>query len=89
VFDSAAAGVVIFRVATEPDANAIVWVQAQVRRRLLRVFVRPGDEARAMGQWAHGGVFSVDGSVRIEAADRAGSESAALAVEHYSLSTTT
>jgi hypothetical protein len=26
------------------------------------------------GQWAHGGGFSVDGSVRIEAADRAGRE---------------
>jgi hypothetical protein len=51
-------------------------VQAGVRRRLLRVFVRRGlltrDDARAMAQWAHGGGFSVDGSVRIEAADRAG-----------------
>ena len=28
----------------------------------------------AMGQWEHGGGFSVDGSVRIEAADRAGRE---------------
>jgi hypothetical protein len=27
-----------------------------------------------MGQWEHGGGFSVDGSVRIEAADRAGRE---------------
>ena len=49
-----------------------------MRRRLLRVFVRrgllPGDDLRAMGQWAHGGGFSVDGSVRIEAADRAGRE---------------
>jgi hypothetical protein len=41
VFDAAAGGV-IFHVATELDANAIVWVQAQVRRRLLRVFaLRP------------------------------------------------
>ncbi len=50
----------------------------RVRRRLLRVFVRrgllPGDDAQAMGQWQHGGGFSVDGSVRIEAADRAGRE---------------
>ena len=49
-----------------------------MRRRLLRVFVRrgllPGDDAQAMGQWAHGGGFSVDASVRIEAADRAGRE---------------
>jgi hypothetical protein len=31
----------------------------------------PDDAARAMGQWALGGGSSVDGSVRIEAADRA------------------
>jgi len=56
------------------DANALGDVQAGVRRRLLRVFVRrgllPRDDARAMGQWTHGGGFPVDGSVRIEAADR-------------------
>jgi hypothetical protein len=78
VFDAAAAGEVIFRAATELDANTIAQVQAQVRRRLLRVFVRrgllPGDDVRAMGQWQHGGGFSVDGSVRIEATDRAGRE---------------
>ena len=32
----------------------------------------PDDDAQAMGQWEHGGGFSVDGSVRVEAADRAG-----------------
>jgi len=37
-----------------------------VRRGLL-----PDDDAQAMGQWQHGGGFSVDGSVRIEATDRA------------------
>ena len=37
-----------------------------VRRGLL-----PADDAQAMGQWQHGGGFSVDGSVRLEAADRA------------------
>ena len=49
-----------------------------MRRRLLHIFVRrgllPGDDAQAMGQWRHGGGFSADGSVRIEAADRAGRE---------------
>jgi len=40
-----------------------------VRRGLL-----PGDDARAMAQWQHGGGFSVDGSVRLEATDRAGCE---------------
>jgi hypothetical protein len=72
VFDAAAAGGVIFTAATGVEATAIAQVQAQVRQRLLRVFVRrgllPRDDARAMGQWAHGGGFSVDGSVRIEAA---------------------
>ena len=40
-----------------------------MRRGLL-----PGDAAQAMAQWQHGGGFSVDASVRIEAADRAGRE---------------
>jgi len=77
VFDRAAGGVV-FHAATGLDATAIAAVQAQVRRRLLRAFVRrgllPGDDAQAMAQWEHGGGFSVDASVRIEAADRAGRE---------------
>jgi hypothetical protein len=42
VFDAAAVGEVIFRAATGLEANAIAQVQAQVRRRLLRVFVRRG-----------------------------------------------
>ena len=78
VFDAAAAGGVIFTAATGVDAHAIAQVQAQVRRRLLRSFVRrgllPSDDARAMAQWQHGGGFSVAASVRIEAADRAGRE---------------
>jgi len=78
VFDAATTGGVIFRAVTGLEANAIAQVQAQLRRRLLRVFVRrgllPGDDARAMGQWQHGGGFSVDGSVRVEATDRTGRE---------------
>jgi hypothetical protein len=78
MFDAAAAGGVIFRAATGLGANATAQVQVHVRRRLLRVFVRrglmPADDAQAMGQWKHGGGFSVDGSVRIEATDRAGRE---------------
>ena len=50
-------------------------VQAKVRRRLLESFVRRGlldsDAAHAMQAWQHGGGFSVDAAVRIEAADRA------------------
>ena len=78
VFDATAAGGVVFHAAGGLDAPAVAAVQACVRRRLLRIFVRrgllPGDDAQAMGQWEHGGGFSVDGSVRIEAADRAGRE---------------
>ena len=78
VFDFAAAGGVLFRAATGLDEQAFAAVQERVRRRLLRVFARrgllPADAARAMAQWAHGGGFSVDGSVRIEANDRAGRE---------------
>jgi hypothetical protein len=55
VFDAAAAGGVIFTAASGLEATAIAQVQAQVRRRLLRAFVRrgllPGDDARAMAQW--------------------------------------
>jgi DNA-directed RNA polymerase subunit RPC12/RpoP len=71
VFDAAARGAVIFHAATGLDAHAIAQMQAQVRRRLLRVFVRRG---LLPAQWKHGGGFSVHGSVRIAAADRAGRE---------------
>ena len=78
VFGATATGGVVFHAATGLEANAIAQVQAPVRRRLLRVFVRrgllPDDDAQAMGQWQHGGGFSVDASVRIEATDRAGRE---------------
>jgi hypothetical protein len=78
VFASDPAGGVVFHATSGLDEQAFAAVQAQVRRRLLRVFVRwgllPGEDARAMAQWADGGGFSVDGSVRIEAADRAGHE---------------
>jgi len=78
VFDATPTGGVVFHATTGLEANAIAQVQAHGRRRLLRVFVRrgllPGDDVRAMGQWQHRGGFSVDGSVRIEATDRAGRE---------------
>lgn len=78
VFDAAAAGGVNFHAAAGLAAPAFAAVQERVRDRLLRVFVRrgllPAADAQAMAQWAHGGGFSVDGSVRIEAADRAGRE---------------
>ena len=49
-----------------------------MRQWLLRLFVRrrvlPAQDARTMMQWQHGGGFSVDASVCIAAADRAGRE---------------
>jgi len=61
VFDAAAAGGVIFTAATGVEATAIAQVQAQVRQRLLRVFVRrgllPRDDARAMGNGNMGAGF--------------------------------
>ena len=47
-------------------------LQAQVRRRLRPLRTAGPDDALAMAQWEHGGGFSVDASVRIEAADHAG-----------------
>jgi Putative transposase len=53
-------------------------VQARVRTRVQRTFVKRGlidkDDATKMRAWAHDGGFSVDGSVRIEGADRTGLE---------------
>jgi hypothetical protein len=60
------------------DAAAIAQVQANVRKRLLRAFVARGHleshDAKDMAAYAHGGGFSVDAGVLIEAADRAGLE---------------
>ena len=64
--------------AHELDAAAFADVQARVRTRVLRTFVRRGlidkDDAAEMRAWAHDGGFSVDGSVRIEGTDRVGLE---------------
>ncbi len=67
VFDTTAAGGVVFHDKAGLDGQHVL--RSFVQRGLLA-----GDDARAMGQWAHGGGFSMDGSVRIEAADRAGRE---------------
>jgi hypothetical protein len=60
-----------------PEA-ALVQAQQTIRRRVLRWFTRCGwlDEAERQDilGWAGGGGFSLDGSVRIEAEDRAGLE---------------
>ena len=68
--------------ARELDAAAFADVQARVRTRVLRTFANRGlidqDDAAEMRAWAHDGGFSVDdsvdGSVRIEGANRVGQE---------------
>lgn len=67
-----------FHAATGLDTAAIAQVQAQVRKRTLRVFVRrgligKGDRDEMMG-WEYGGSFSMDASVCIGGTDRAGLE---------------
>ena len=58
-----------FHAATGLDAAAIAQVQAQVRQRILRAFVRRGlidkSDGDEMGAWEHGGGFSLDASVCI------------------------
>jgi len=69
---------VIFHAATGLDESAIATVQANVRKRILRAFVARGHieagDAKDMAAYAHGGGFSVDAGVLIEATDRAGLE---------------
>jgi flagellar biosynthesis protein len=69
---------VVFHAAAGLNEVAITAVQAQVRRRVLRTFVRLGligkCDAEEMAGWDHGGGFSVDAAVRIEGNDRAGLE---------------
>jgi hypothetical protein len=73
---------VIFHAATGLDEAAISQVQADVRKRILRAFVARGHleacDAKDINERAasssHGGGFSVDAGVRIEAPDRAGLE---------------
>jgi hypothetical protein len=67
-----------FHQATALTQELLKRLQHTVRRRVLRHFARHGllepDEAVDMLGWDHGGGFSLDGSVRIEATDREGLE---------------
>jgi hypothetical protein len=77
VFAPDAEGRVQFHEATGLGAAEQARVEAKVRARVLRWMARQGllepAEAKAMQAWEHGG-FSVDASVRVAAADRAGLE---------------
>jgi hypothetical protein len=78
VFEPDPPGRVRFYAVDEVDAKDAEAVQAQVRRRILRAFERRGildkDERKEMELWSHGGGFSLDATVRIEANDRRGLE---------------
>ncbi len=77
VFETADGSVRFHAVDELSDAD-VLRVQARVRRRVLKAFVRWGllesDEGESMLEWHHGGGFSLHASVRIEANDRAGLE---------------
>ncbi|MBN8520242.1 MAG: transposase, partial [Candidatus Accumulibacter sp.] len=78
VFEADASGVATFHESRAPDQKWLDEVQAKVRRRLLRALTRRGvlepEDAETMANWAHGGGFTFDASVRIEGADRPGLE---------------
>jgi hypothetical protein len=78
VFEGDAEGGVSFHPAAGLGPSAIGDVQTAVRRRLLRSALRRGllsaDDAQVMAEWEHGGGFSVDAQVRIEAHERGGLE---------------
>jgi hypothetical protein len=78
VFEPDPAQGVRFIAAQALDADAVRAVQTQVRRRILRAFARRGridaQTRKEMEAWDHGGGFSLDASVRIEADDRKGLE---------------
>ena len=78
VFEADAEGGAAFHPASGLDVAAIGEVQTAVRRRLLRSARRRGllsaDDAQVMAEWEHGGGFSVDAEVRIEAHEREGLE---------------
>ncbi|MEJ2387699.1 MAG: transposase [Chromatiaceae bacterium] len=67
-----------FHAVAELSEAAILQVQEQVRRRVLKAFVRWGlleaDARDEMLGWQHGGGFSLDASVRIAAEDTEGLE---------------
>lgn len=78
VFDADADEGIVFHEARDLGPAVPGAIQARVRTRLLRALTRRGllerEDAQAMAEWEHGGGFSLDASVRIEAADRAGLE---------------
>lgn len=60
------------------DVQRLADIQSNIRRRLLRALTKRGllepEVAEEMVAWEHGGGFSLDAGVRIEAEDRSGLE---------------
>jgi hypothetical protein len=77
VFSAQREGVGFYE-ATALGQEDVAVVQRAVRQRVLRLFERRGplapETAAEMRQWDHGGGFSLDAAVRIEATDRKGLE---------------
>jgi hypothetical protein len=77
-FEADASGAATFHASRAPVHKLLGEAQSKVRRRLLRVLTRRGvlepEDAETMANWAYGGGFSLDASVRIEGADRPGLE---------------
>ncbi len=67
-----------FHEATQLTIAEIAAVQEVIRRRVLSLFERRGlidaEAADNLRQWEHGGGFSLDATIRIEAHDRGGLE---------------
>ena len=78
VFEADASGVATFHESCALEQKWLDQVQAKVRRRLLRALTRRGvlepEDAQTMASWEHGGGFSLEASVRVEADDRPGLE---------------
>jgi hypothetical protein len=78
VFSQDARGELRFHPATGLSPADVTAVEGLVRRRVLRLFERAGsldpEAAEDMRRWRHGGGFSLDASVAVEAHDRAGLE---------------
>ena len=78
VFEEDASGAATLHASRAAEQKWLDQVQAKVRRHLLRALTRRGvlepEDAEAMANWAHGGGFSLDASVRIEGTDRPGLE---------------
>jgi hypothetical protein len=78
IFEAHTSATATFHESRAPDQKLLDEVHAKVRRRLLRALTRRGvlepEDAETMANWAHGGGFSLDASVRIEGADRPGLE---------------